>query len=535
MIRHIALVGMPGCGKTSVGRRVAALTGLPFVDTDAAVEAREGTTIAAIFAERGEAGFRLAERAAIAAALEGPPAVLALGGGAFANPQTHALVRRGARTLWLRASLETLVERVGTGTKRPLLAGDPRAALARLLPLREPYYARADHVLEGESSPDTRAAQAVAALARAPPVKRVPVGPPGYEVLVGPGLLARAGEHIRAAGAWRRALIVADANVAPLYADALADALTAAGLATERTTVSAGEASKSWDGLRTLVEAFAAARLARTDLVVALGGGVIGDLTGFAAAIYMRGLDWVQVPTTLLAQVDSSVGGKTAIDLAAGKNLAGAFHDPALVLADTDTLATLPAREMRSGYAEVVKYGLLGDARFFEWLEDHGESILAREPAPLAAAVAHCVRMKAQIVTDDPHEHGRRALLNLGHTFAHALEAECGFGDALTHGEAVALGCALAFRFSEARDLCPPMHVARACEVLREAGLPTRLSHVDHAFGANALVERMRNDKKAGSGGALTFILARGIGEAFVEHDAQADAVVAFLRGEGAA
>ncbi len=535
MIRHVALVGMPGSGKTRFGKELAPRLGLPFLDIDAAIEAREGIAVAAIFAERGEAGFRLAERAAIAAALEGPPAVLALGGGAFADPHTHALVRRGARTLWLRASLETLATRVGTGTKRPLLGDDPLGALARLLPLREPYYSRADHVLDGELSPDLRAAQAVAVLAQAPPVERVPVGPPGYEVLVGPGLLGQAGGHIRAAGAWRRALIVGDANVAPLYADALEASLANAGLRAERTIVPAGEASKSWDGLRTLVEGFAAARLARTDLVVALGGGVVGDLTGFAAAIYMRGLDWVQVPTTLLAQVDSSVGGKTAIDLAAGKNLAGAFHDPALVLADTDTLATLPLREMRSGYAEVVKYGLLGDARFFEWLEDHGAAVLAREPGPLAEAVAHCVRMKAQIVTDDPHEHGRRAVLNLGHTFGHALEAECGFGDTLTHGEAVALGCAMAFRFSEARDLCPPMHVARAREVLREAGLPTRLSDVHHAFDADALVERMRGDKKAGSGGALTFILAHGIGAAFVARDVQADAVVAFLRGEGAA
>lgn len=534
MIRHVALVGMPGSGKTRFGKELAPLLGLPFIDIDAVIEAREGRDVTMVFAERGEAGFRSAERAAIAAALEGPPAVLALGGGAFADPETHAMVRRGARTLWLRVGLDELARRVGTGAERPLLAGDPRAALARLLLLREPYYARADHVMDGELLLDGRAARAIAVLAQAPPTERIPVGPPGYEVLVGPGLLAAAGEHVRAAGDWRRALIVADANVAPLYAEALEASLAAAGLRTERTVVPASEASKGWDGLRALVETLAAARLARTDLIVALGGGVIGDLTGFAAAIYMRGLDWIQVPTTLLAQVDSSVGGKTAIDLASGKNLAGAFHNPALVLADTDTLATLPPREMRSGYAEVVKYGLLGDARFLEWLEDSGQAVLAREPGPLAAAVAHCVRMKARIVTQDPHEHGRRALLNLGHTFGHALEAECGFGDMLTHGEAVALGCALAFRFSEARDLCPPMHVARATEVLHEAGLPTRLADVPRTFAADALVARMRGDKKAGTGGALTFILAHGIGQAFVARDTGADAVAAFLRGEGA-
>jgi 3-dehydroquinate synthase len=261
---------------------------------------------------------------------------------------------------------------------------------------------------------------------------------------------------------------------------------------------------------------------------------VVGDLAGFAAAIYKRGIDFIQVPTTLLAQVDSSVGGKTAIDTVHGKNLVGAFHQPRLVLADLDVLATLPPREVRAGYAEIIKYGLLGDRAFFEWLEAHGPEVLALERAPLAVAVARSVEMKAEVVAEDEREAGRRALLNLGHTFAHALEAETGYGETLLHGEAVGAGCALAFRFSAALGHCDPTEAARAAAAIAAGGLPTRLDQIAGGpFAADRLVAHMAQDKKA-EAGRLTFVLVRGIGDAFVAKGVDAEAVRAFLISEGA-
>jgi 3-dehydroquinate synthase len=295
-----------------------------------------------------------------------------------------------------------------------------------------------------------------------------------------------------------------------------------------------GEASKSFERLAEVTDRLLALALDRGDLVIAFGGGVVGDLAGFAAAIYKRGIDFVQIPTTLLAQVDSSVGGKTAIDTPRGKNLVGAFHQPRLVLADLDVLATLPDREMRAGYAEVIKYGLLGDFSFFEWLEAHGPAVLAREPAALAHAVAHSVRMKAEIVAEDEREVGRRALLNLGHTFGHALEAELGFGETLLHGEAVALGCAQAFRFSAALGLVSSQEALRAERGVAAAGLPVRLDQIGAGpFAAERLIDHMAQDKKA-EGGALTLVLARGIGQAFTAKAIDPGPLREFLIAEGA-
>ena len=269
-------------------------------------------------------------------------------------------------------------------------------------------------------------------------------------------------------------------------------------------------------------------------MVIAFGGGVIGDLTGFAAAIYKRGIDFVQIPTTLLAQVDSSVGGKTAIDTPRGKNLIGAFHQPRRVLADLDVLATLPPREMRCGYAEIIKYGLLGDTSFFEWLEVNGARVIAGEPDALAHAVWRSVEMKAEIVAEDETEQGRRALLNLGHTFGHALEAETGFGGELLHGEAVGIGMALAFRFSVALGLCPSQDAVRAERAIAAAGLPVRLDQLsNHPFDAKRLIAHAAQDKKA-EGGRLTFVLARRIGEAEVVKDVERGALRDFLIREGA-
>ena len=356
-----------------------------------------------------------------------------------------------------------------------------------------------------------------------------------YEVMIGRGLIDRAGALIRPLLKRPRVAVVSDATVEALHGAALARALGAAGVEARPVVIAPGEDAKSFAGLEALCDALLELELDRGDVIVAFGGGVVGDLAGFAAAVLKRGIDYVQIPTTLLAQVDSSVGGKTAIDTARGKNLIGAFHQPRLVLADLGVLETLPRRELACGYAEVIKYGLLGDVRFFGWLEANGPAVLALDEAALIHAVRRSVEMKAEIVAEDEREAGRRALLNLGHTFAHALEAETGFSETLKHGEAVGLGCALAFRFSARLGYCSGQDAERAGRAIAAAGLPTRLAELAGGpFGADALVGHMAQDKKA-EAGALTFVLARAIGEAFVARRVDAGAARAFLVGEGAA
>jgi len=366
--------------------------------------------------------------------------------------------------------------------------------------------------------------------------RSVPVGlgERSYEVVIGPGLLVEAGRRIAPFAKRGRAAVVSDETVWGLHGAALTASLSAAGLTVFPVIVPSGEQTKSFEWLAELTDRLLALELDRADILVAFGGGVVGDLTGFAAAIYKRGVDFVQIPTTLLAQVDSSVGGKTAIDTPRGKNLVGAFHQPRLVLADLDVLSTLPDREMRAGYAEVIKYGLLGDRAFFDWLDANGAAVLARRPDALTHAVARSVEMKAEFVAADEKEAGLRALLNLGHTFGHALEAETGYGETLLHGEAIGAGQALAFRFSAAQGLCAPAEAQRAAAAIAAAGLPTRLADVPgHPFDADRLVRHMAQDKKA-EGGRLTFILARSLGEAFVAKGVGADAVRSFLIAEGA-
>jgi 3-dehydroquinate synthase len=362
----------------------------------------------------------------------------------------------------------------------------------------------------------------------------VGLGARSYEVLIAPGLLAQAGTLMKPLLPRGRTAVVCDSTVRARHGVRLEAALLEAGLGVDFIEIEPGEQTKSWAGLSDLCDRLLALGLDRGDVITAFGGGVVGDLAGFAAAIYKRGVAFIQIPTTLLAQVDSSVGGKTAIDTPRGKNLIGSFHQPRLVLADLDVLATLPAREMRAGYAEVIKYGLLGDAGFFDWLEGKGAKVLAHEPEALEHAVARCVAMKAQIVGEDEREAAGRALLNLGHTFGHALEAETGYGEALLHGEGVAIGCAQAFRFSAALGHCSLQDAIRVEKAIAGAGLPTRLSDAPGGpFAVDRLIAHMGQDKKA-EGGALTFILARAIGDAFVAKGVDTGAVRAFLLAEGA-
>ena len=363
---------------------------------------------------------------------------------------------------------------------------------------------------------------------------RVELGEMSYDIVIGRNLKQELQAFIEQAGFSEKALLISDTNVGRLYGGQVLEVLRKAGLKAELFMVPAGESSKSLVQAEALYTRAIELGLDRRSAIFALGGGVVGDLAGFAAASLRRGVRFVQAPTSLLAQVDSSVGGKTGINSPLGKNLIGAFHQPRLVLADLDVLTTLPDREMRAGYAEIIKYGLLGDFAFFEWLETNGPAVLAREPDALAYAVARSIEMKAEIVVEDEKEAGRRALLNLGHTFGHALEAETGYGEALLHGEAVAAGSAIAFRFSAAQGLCDSQDAQRAEAAIAAVGLPTRLTAVSSGrFGADQLVRHMGQDKKA-EGGKLTFILARALGGAFVAKDVSAQAVRDFLVSEGA-
>jgi len=361
-----------------------------------------------------------------------------------------------------------------------------------------------------------------------PTTVHVPLGERAYDILIGPDLLETAGERLKAMFPGRRFGIVTDSEVAKAQMPRLTRSLDAAGLRHAAVVVPNGEASKSMDRLNDVVEGLLEARLERGDLVLALGGGVIGDLAGFAASVTRRGMDFVQIPTTLLAQVDSSVGGKTGINSPHGKNLIGAFHQPRLVLADLGALTTLPPRQFAAGYAETVKYGLIDDEQFFFWLEEHQPEIFAGGPAR-AEAIARACAAKTRFVLADEKETGIRALLNLGHTFGHALEKATGYSDRLLHGEGVAIGMVLAHGFSARLGLSPSQDTGRVAAHLKRAGLPTRLADIPGELpGTASLLDAIAQDKKVVRG-ALTFILTRGIGQAFIEKNVDAATVGAYL------
>ncbi|MBB2684112.1 3-dehydroquinate synthase [Rhizobium sophoriradicis] len=358
----------------------------------------------------------------------------------------------------------------------------------------------------------------------------VPLGERAYDILIGPGLIARAGAEIALRLKGRKAAVISDEHVAPLYLDALVASLDAAGIASAAVVLPAGEKTKSFEHLMTACDKVLEARIERNDCVIALGGGVIGDLSGFAAGIVRRGVRFVQVPTSLLAQVDSSVGGKTGINSRHGKNLIGVFHQPDLVLADTDVLNTLSEREFRAGYAEVAKYGLIDKPDFFAWLEANWKAVFTGGSARIEAIATSC-QAKADVVVADERENGQRALLNLGHTFGHALEAATAYDSRrLVHGEGVSIGMVLAHEFSARMNLASPDDARRVARHLQAVGLPTRMSEIPGELPpAEVLMEAIAQDKKV-KGGKLTFILTRGIGQSFVAHDVPASEVISFLR-----
>jgi shikimate kinase/3-dehydroquinate synthase len=538
----IVLIGLMGAGKSAIGRRLAARLGMAFLDSDVEVERAAGSSIAQLFAEHGEPSFREGERRVIRRLLEGEPVVLATGGGAFMDPRTRAAIRAaGAVSVWLRCDLPTLVRRTAGRMHRPLLlGGDPAEILAGLMRVRHPVYAEADVIVDCENaSQEVTTDRVLAALHAHVPPTCVPVRLAGraYDIAIGPGLLRRAGALLAPVLPQKSVFVVTDETVGGLYLDTLTGALGETGIAMRGAcVVPPGERAKSLDRYAAVVNAALDAGVERRTALVALGGGVVGDLAGFVAATVLRGLPFVQIPTTLLAQVDSSVGGKTGVNTARGKNLVGAFHQPIAVLADTGVLETLPARELRAGYAEIVKTGLIGDAPFYAWCEAHGAALLAGDSALQAQAVARACAFKAAVVAEDEFEtrpEDGRALLNLGHTFAHALEAEMGYGGIL-HGEAVGIGLGLAFRLSARLGLCAEDIAPRIEAHLDSVGLMPTLDRLNRRFSAAALYALFGRDKKTRDG-RPGFVLARGIGQAFTAADVPEAAVLETLREAGCA
>jgi shikimate kinase/3-dehydroquinate synthase len=542
--RSVVLVGMMGAGKTSVGKRLAAKLGLPFIDADAEIEAGAQLTIPEIFEKFGEAYFREGERRVIARLLNGGPQVLATGGGSFMNAATRAAIAARGVSIWLKPDVEVLLARVRKKSNRPLLqTQDPEATLRKILAERSPTYALADITIESRDGPhetvvdltlrrlaETLCGQPEPDLAANRRRVEVPLGARAYTIAIGPGAIDDSGPEIARIAPGAKCAIVTDANVAPLYLGRVTASLERAGLVATPIVCPPGESTKSYAEFARVSDALIEARIERRDVVVALGGGVIGDLAGFCAASLRRGVRFVQIPTTLLSQVDSSVGGKTGINSRHGKNLVGAFHQPSLVLVDSGALDTLSAREFRAGYAEVVKYGLIGDRNFFDFLESRWREVFSGGPARAEAIAVSCAA-KARVVVADETELGERALLNLGHTFGHAFESLTHYDSRrLVHGEGVAIGTACAFRFSRQLGFCPGQDAARVEAHLKAVGLPTHIRDVPGLEAdAEAILAAMRQDKKV-ERGRLTFILARGIGESLIVRDVDEKSVLAFLR-----
>ncbi len=533
---NLILVGPMGSGKSSIGRRLAQRLGLAFIDADQEIERSTGASIPLIFELEGEAGFRERERTTLARLCEGQGAVIATGGGAVLHPHTRELLRERGFVVHLAIDLDAQWQRLHRDRHRPLLQHPDRyERLKRIGEERAPLYAQvADarietgriglraavdavcHALE-EAQWRPFATEDAAAAIR---YLGVELGARRYPIRIGANLLAQGDwpEAIRG----RHVLVVSDANVAPHYLETVLARLPGKQVAT--LILPPGESEKTLARFAEAMAALAKLKASRDAAIVALGGGVVGDLSGFVAACWMRGIAFVQLPTTLLAMVDSSVGGKTAVDLPEGKNLVGAFHQPVAVAADTSTLATLPQRELCAGLAEVVKYGAIGDAAFFDWLERHAQALLEREPAAIAEAVERSCRHKAAIVARDETEQGDRALLNFGHTFGHALETAGSYGD-LLHGEAVAIGMVLAAELSTALGLAPAQDAQRLAALLQRLHLPTRLPP---GATPQRLLELMRLDKKNLSG-RLCLILWHGLGRAKIVPDVPDEAILELL------
>ncbi|NVM75861.1 3-dehydroquinate synthase [Duganella sp. SG902] len=527
-MQNVFLVGLMGAGKTTIGRILARKLGLKFVDSDHEIEARTGASIPWIFEIEGEASFRRREADVIRELTAQSGLVLATGGGAILNADNRAFLKARGTVIYLRASVHSILQRTAHDKNRPLLqTADPRKKLEELMAVRDPLYMEIADLIIDTGRPnvqsmvqtiltqlDTLACEAAPnCVAHAEPsmneqsniLLNVDLGERSYPISIGPDLLndgALLARYVTGA----KVAIVSNTTVAPLYLARIEAGLRNAGKQVTTVILPDGEEHKNWSSLMAIFDKLLETKADRKTTLIALGGGVIGDLTGYAAASYMRGVDFIQVPTTLLSQVDSSVGGKTGINHPLGKNMIGAFYQPRAVIADTSTLETLPERELSAGLAEVIKYGAVIDLPFFEWIEANIEKLMARDKGALAYAIARSCEIKADVVRQDEREGGLRAILNFGHTFGHAIEAGMGYG-AWLHGEAVGCGVVMAADLSQRMGLVDAATVARVRKLVAAAGLPVKAPDL----GVAKWLEAMEVDKK-NEGGAIKFILMNPLG-----------------------
>ncbi len=529
---NIILVGMMGAGKTTIGKALANSLGKEFVDSDHEIQDRTGVKIPVIFEIEGEAGFRKRESEVLVELVKKSNIVLATGGGAVLSRENRQILRRGGIVIYLRASVNDLYRRTRYDKSRPLLQTQNLfARLNELYAQRDALYRETAHIIIDSGKQGIRflvqklinklisidfnnimqnnnknIMQTITVDFTPSSEKR------SYPIHIGHGILQQI-DLIVSCLPQKRVAIVSNTTIAPLYLDNLRAALEKQGVISVSIILPDGEAHKNWETLNLIFDALLKNHCERNTAILALGGGVIGDLTGFAAATYLRGVPFIQIPTTLLAQVDSSVGGKTGINHPLGKNMIGAFYQPRMVLADSATLNTLPDRELRAGFAEIIKYGLIRDPAFFDWLERNMHRLLARDPVALNEAIQRSCENKAEIVAADEKEEGVRALLNLGHTFGHAIENGMGYGVWL-HGEAVAAGIVLAADLSRRMKLISEADVSRIRKIFLQAGLPV----VAPRMPSEKYLQLMMLDKKVDAGRARFIVLNR-IGEAVMRAD----------------
>ncbi len=515
---NLILAGFMGTGKSVVGQELARRLGREFADTDSLIEAREGLTVAEIFSRQGEAHFRQVEAALCRELAARSGLVIATGGGMLVPPANYELLSASGPVVCLTASADEIATRLGDASDRPLLDGaDPRARIVALLEERRDIYRQIPLHVDTTGLTVGQVAGQILAEAGTLRSQTIPVRYPGgeYSIHLGRGLLVRVGSLLRGAGLSGRVMLITNPTVGRLYGASVVEGLTMAGFAVSSSQVQDGEAYKTLDSVRGLYDSFVQAGLDRQASVLALGGGVVGDMAGFAAATYLRGVPFVQLPTTLLSMVDASIGGKVGVDLPSGKNLVGAFKQPALVIVDPDVLDTLPPGERAGGVAEVVKAGLIHDSRLFEQIEAFG-------PAPIMWLIERAIRVKVEVVEADPYETGRRAVLNLGHTFAHALELASSY--ALSHGQAVAIGLAAAAHLSARLGWCDSGLPARVESLLARLSLPTRY----RGYTPEQLWEAMATDKKR-QGLAVRFVLIKSAGDVFVTDQVRREDVLIVL------